>query len=141
MRKSALFLSLALALALSVASSALAMHHEVKIAKKDGVGSYLTDTEGMTLYWFKNDSPGVSACSGGCVDKWPLYSRMRVQPPAGVNAEDFGTIKRDDGKEQTTFRGYPLYYYALDKAAGDTRGQNVGEAWFVIDPANFPVGK
>lgn len=61
-----------------------------------------------------------------------------VKAPEGVPAEDFGTIAREDGQKQTTFRGYPLYYWVGDKAEGDTLGQNVNEVWFVIDPANFP---
>ena len=55
-----------------------------------------------------------------------------------MKAEDFGTITREDGKKQTTFRGYPLYYWVGDKAAGDTKGQGMGNVWHVIDPAKFP---
>jgi len=116
------FLSLGILLS---AAPALADHHAVKVAKRDGVGSYLTDLKGMSLYWFKKDSPGKSACAGPCVEKWPLYHRDAVKAPEGVKAEDFGTITREDGKKQTTFRGLPLYYWAGDKAAGDTLGQGV----------------
>lgn len=124
--------------ALALAGSAFAMHHEVKAATKDGVGNYLTDTEGNTLYWFKSDSPGKSACSGGCVEKWPLYFRKTVGATGDLKAADFATIMREDGKEQSTFRGYPLYYFAGDKKAGDTTGHKARDVWFVIDPANFP---
>jgi len=123
---------------LAVSVPAWADHHAVKIGKKDGVGSYLTDTKDMALYWFKKDAPGKSACAGPCVEKWPLYYREAVKAPEGVKAEDFGTITREDGQKQTTFRGYPLYYWVNDKAAGDTLGQGVNSVWFVIDPANFP---
>ena len=117
---------------------AFAEHHAVKIAKKDVVGSYLTDTEGKALYWFKKDTVGKSACAGPCLEKWPLYFRETVKAPEGVKAEDFGTITREDGQKQTTFRGFPLYYWVNDKAAGDTLGQGVNNVWYVIDPANFP---
>jgi predicted lipoprotein with Yx(FWY)xxD motif len=117
---------------------AMAMHHEVKIAEKEGIGKYLTDTEGKTLYWFKKDSPGKSACSGPCVDKWPIYFREKVKPSKGVSKDDFGTITREDGKKQTTFRGYPLYYWAGDAKTGDTNGQGVNGVWFVINPGVFP---
>lgn len=119
-------------------TGALANHHAVKLAQKDGVGSYLTDAEGKTLYWFKKDSPGQSACAGPCVEKWPLYFREKVAAPAGVDANDFAIINRTDGKQQTTFRGYPLYYWVNDAKAGDTSGQGVNSVWYVIDPANFP---
>lgn len=117
---------------------AAAMHHEVKIAKKAGVGRYLTDTEGRTLYRFKKDSVGHSACSGGCVNNWPLFYRQQVAPPTGLSDADFGTIMRDDGAMQTTFRGYPLYYFKGDLKPGDTRGQGVLDLWYVVDPGNFP---
>lgn len=123
---------------LAVGGSALAMDHAVKVMKKDGVGSFLTDAKGMTLYWFKKDSPGKSACAGPCVEKWPLYYREKIAAGEGTKEGDFGTITREDGKKQTTFRGYPLYYWMNDKAPGDTTGQGVNNVWYVIDPANFP---
>lgn len=119
-------------------SVAMAAHHAVKIHEKEGVGKYLTDTEGKSLYWFKKDAPGTSACAGPCVEKWPIYYRDAVKAPEGLKAEDFGTITRGDGSKQTTFRGYPLYYWVNDKQAGDTSGQGVNNVWYVIDPANFP---
>ncbi|MCP2501336.1 MAG: hypothetical protein NCA08_07205 [Deltaproteobacteria bacterium] len=126
---------------LAMSGGALAMDHAVKKATKDGVGSYLVDAKGMTLYWFKKDSPGKSTCAGPCVEKWPVYFRDAVAAGEGTKPEDFGTITREDGKKQTTFRGYPLYYWMNDKAKGDTTGQGNGNVWYVIDPANFPPKK
>jgi len=135
-RNLAVLLSVAAALLFSTVT--YADHHAVKVTKSEKLGSFLTDTKGMTLYWFKSDSPGKSACTGGCVEKWPLYYRKEVKPPEEVKAADFSTITREDGKPQTTFRGYPLYYFAGDKAAGDANGQGLKDVWFVIDPAKFP---
>jgi len=120
---------------------ALATHHAVKIADKEGLGKYLTDTEGKTLYWFTKDSPGKSDCTGACLEKWPIYYRETVAPPQGVSKDDFGTITWKDGKMQTTFRGYPLYYWVNDANPGDTKGQGVNNVWSVIDPSNFPSKK
>ena len=120
------------------AGLALAMDHAVKIQTKEGIGKYLTDAKGKTLYWFKKDSPGKSACAGPCIERWPLYFRDQVAAPKELKAGDFGTIAREDGKKQTTFRGYPLYYWMNDKQAGDTTGQGVNEVWFVVNPDNFP---
>lgn len=119
-------------------TSALGMHHAVKIQEKDGIGKYLADFDGKTLYWFKNDSPGKSVCAGACIDKWPVFYREKAAAPKDIKADDFGTITRDDGKKQTTFRGYPLYYWINDKQPGDTTGHNVNNVWFVINPDNFP---
>ena len=126
-------------LVLLIVTTAMADHHAVKIAKHEGIGNILTDAKGMTLYWFVKDSTGQSVCKGDCLTKWPVYYRPEVAPPSGVDAADFGTIIREDGVKQTTFRGYPLYYFFKDKMAGDTKGQGVKNVWYVIDPANFPV--
>lgn len=117
---------------------AMAADHAVKMQTKEGIGKYLTDAEGKTLYWFKKDSPGKSACAGPCVEKWPLYYREMVAAGKELKAGDFGSITRADGKKQTTFRGYPLYYWMNDKQAGDTTGQGVNDVWFVVNPDNFP---
>jgi len=122
-----------------VISAAMSMHHAIKIQAKEGIGKYLTDTEGKALYSFKKDSPGKSTCTGPCLEKWPIYYREKVAVPKGIKAEDFGTIIRDDGKKQTTFRGYPLYYWINDKKPGETSGQGVNNVWFVINPDSFPL--
>jgi predicted lipoprotein with Yx(FWY)xxD motif len=123
---------------LLVPSAALADHHAIKLETKAGIGTYLADGKGVALYWFKKDTPGVSACAGPCLEKWPLYHRESVAPPEGLTGADFTTIKRADGKLQTTFRGYPLYYWASDTKPGDTGGQGFNNVWFVIDPDRFP---
>jgi predicted lipoprotein with Yx(FWY)xxD motif len=121
-------------LALLAAPAALADHHAVKVAKKEGVGSYLTDTKGMALYVFKKDTPGKSACAGDCVTKWPLYFREKVAPSGGPKDSDFATITRDDGQKQTTYKGLPLYYFAGDKEPSDTKGQGVKDVWYLAQP-------
>jgi predicted lipoprotein with Yx(FWY)xxD motif len=129
------FVAAAAAIALIASpAAALAAHHEVKVAEKDKIGKYLTDAKGMTLYEFKKDSPGKSACAGECLAKWPLYYQEHAAATHGVKAKDLGTITREDGKKQTTYRGMPLYYFAGDKAPGDTHGQGVKDIWFVVAP-------
>jgi len=134
MRKRAALYAMCAVLSLVFAGVASADHHAIKLSAKDGVGKFFTDTKGMTLYIFKKDSPGKSACAGPCVAKWPLYFREKVAAPGGVKAEDFGTITREDGKKQTTYKGWPLYYFAGDKNAGEVTGQGMGNVWFVANP-------
>jgi predicted lipoprotein with Yx(FWY)xxD motif len=116
------------------AGLAYADHHAVKIAKKEGIGSYLTDIKGMTLYYSKIDTAGKSACEGPCVENWPLYYRETVASKDGLAASDFAAITRPDGKKQTTYKGMPLYYFAKDKKPGDTLGQGVKDVWYVVNP-------
>lgn len=132
-------LGLLMAALLLAPVAALANDHAIKVMTKDGIGSYLTDAEGKTLYWFKRDMPGVSNCTGPCVEKWPLFYREAIAPVEGTTAADFATLNRADGKEQTTFRGYPLYYWINDAKPGDTNGHGINDVWYVIDPGNFPL--
>ena len=134
MRKSIVIYAMCVVLSLALAGAAWADNHAIKLAGKDGVGKFFTDAKGMTLYIFKKDSPGKSACVGPCVEKWPLYFREKVSVSEGVNAGDFGTITREDGKQQATYKGWPLYYYAGDKAPGDVLGQGLGNVWHVVNP-------
>jgi len=119
---------------LLTAGIALADHHAVTVSKKEGIGNFLADTKGMTLYYFKKDTPGKSACEGDCVAKWPLYFRDAVAAKDGLKAADFGTITRADGQKQTTYKGMPLYYFGGDKNPGDTAGQGVKDVWYVVNP-------
>ena len=137
MKRSAYILT-ALLLTLLFATVTLAGQDGIKLMKIAGGSSHLTDAAGMSLYWFKKDNAGVSNCSGGCLEKWPAFYQEKIMAPEGINSADFGTITRTDGKKQTTFRGYPLYYFANDKMAGDIKGQGLKDVWFLIDPANFP---
>lgn len=105
------------------------------VKTKDGIGSYLVDDKGMTLYLFKKDTAGKSACgaANGCLEKWPVFL-ADTAPAAGIDNAAIGVITRDDGTKQTTYKGLPLYYFFKDKAAGDTLGQGVNNVWFVVAP-------
>lgn len=119
--------------ACAVALAARADHHTVKVMKNDKAGSYLADAHGLTLYTFKKDMAGKSACAGECVVKWPLYFREKVATDTKLQG-DFGTIIREDGQKQTTYKGMPLYYFAGDKAAGEVKGQGMKDVWHVAAP-------
>lgn len=115
--------------------------YTVMIGTEKPVGNYLTDCEGRTLYYFTKDSSGQSACSGDCLKNWPAFTTDSFSVPSALNASDFGTITRDDGTMQVTYKGYPLYYFIRDRARGQVAGQAVGKVWYVIDPAKFNPGQ
>ncbi len=105
----------------------------LKVNNDPKLGAYLIATNGMTLYTFKNDKPGISACTGVCAIKWPPYT---VNSPADLigNADAFGKLdilKRADGTLQVTYNSMPIYFYAGDKKPGDTTGDGLGGVWFV----------
>ncbi len=104
------------------------------VSSKAGLGDFLVDGKGMTLYLFTNDTPGVSNCSGGCLEAWPPLL-VEGDPVAGKGVSGrLGVIVRDDGARQVTYNDLPLYYYVADAKPGDTTGQGVGGVWFVVEP-------
>jgi predicted lipoprotein with Yx(FWY)xxD motif len=102
--------------------------------EKTALGNVLVDGKGMSLYYFKKDMKGKSSCAGDCLSKWPAFYLDKVVPGKGLKAVDFGMITREDGKMQTTYKGYPLYYFFQDQKAGDTKGDKFKDIWFVITP-------
>ncbi|MHC1760107.1 MAG: hypothetical protein AB9917_11445 [Negativicutes bacterium] len=116
---------------LAMGSFSLAAAAPVKVMQ-NGADLYLADSNGMTLYYFTKDASGVSACVGQCVVRWPVFYTDNVMVPAGMDANEFGAITRADGKKQSTFRGWPLYYWAGDKAPGQTNGQGFNGVWFYV---------
>ncbi len=94
------------------------------------LGKIITDQNGKTLYFFSNDVAGGSQCSGGCLTNWPVFFKENPTFGSELSSADFGTITRADGAKQTTYKGWPLYYFAADAAAGDVKGENVNKIWF-----------
>ncbi len=94
----------------------------------------LVDADGFTLYFFTRDVSGESSCEGGCLTNWPVFYEESLKVSDDLNSADFGTIDRGGGVMQTTYKGWPLYYFANDAAAGDTNGDGVGTVWYVAKP-------
>ena len=106
----------------------------LKLSTNATFGSMLADGNGKTLYFFALDANGTSACTDGCALAWPVYYAGNETAPTGIVATDIATITRADGKKQTTYKGWPLYYYAGDAAKTDTKGDAVEGTWFVAKP-------
>ena len=112
----------------------------INLGSADPLGSFLVDDKGMTLYLFTKDTPNTSSCYDKCAAAWPpLLTSGDPIAGDGVDASKFGTTERTDGSVQVTYNGWPLYYYAKDKAPGDIVGQDVGDAWYVISAAGDKV--
>jgi predicted lipoprotein with Yx(FWY)xxD motif len=110
------------------------------------VGTYLADATGRTLYTYGNDLPGdcqtppVSNCVTDCLISWPIFpAGQRVLAP-GLDESAFGAILRNDGTWQTTYRGWPIYYYKTDLLPGQVAGQGKAKTWHIVEkklPAVF----
>lgn len=131
MRVKHLIASSAVAAVMLAAGSAFAADMPAMVKTGDSsLGSVLTDTEGMTLYYFDKDVAGKSNCNGKCATAWPPLM-------AGDDAKvtgDFSIVVRDDGGKQWAHKGLPLYLWVKDKAPGDTTGHRVGDKWTVAQP-------
>jgi predicted lipoprotein with Yx(FWY)xxD motif len=102
------------------------------------LGNVMIGAGGKTLYFFAPDVSGVSSCSGSCKETWPVFYKENPSLGTGLKAADFATITRADGDKQTTYKGWPLYYYKNDAKAGDVTGENIGNVWLVAK-ANYTV--
>lgn len=111
---------------------------QVALAATD-LGDILVDGEGRTLYLFLNDEQGGdSTCYDDCEANWPPLGAP-AQAGSGIDATLLGTVARDDGTDQVTYNGWPLYYFTPDSSPGDMNGQGVGDVWFVVNAAGDAV--
>ena len=115
--------------------------YTVRLKAKARMGSYMTDAKGMSLYYFKKDAPGKSACAGDCIAKWPVFYTRKVVVSKKLKKKDFAVIIRSDGIKQMTYKGRPLYYFANDTAPGDMNGEGVNNLWHVIIPSKIKTMK
>jgi predicted lipoprotein with Yx(FWY)xxD motif len=109
----------------------------VATADSATLGVVLTGAGGKTLYILTKDTANASTCAGTCATNWPpltVPSGGTATGGSGVTGT-FSTFARADGTTQVAHNGMPLYYFAGDKAAGDTNGQGSGGVWFVATPA------
>ncbi|WP_293947321.1 hypothetical protein [Sphingobacterium sp. UBA7249] len=106
----------------------------VQITANSQFGSILTDENGKTLYFFSNDTKGSSTCSGNCLATWPVYYSSEASTDVKIDKSLLGEIIREDGSKQSTFKGWPLYYYAGDSQSGQAKGDAVNKIWYVAKP-------
>lgn len=98
-------------------------------------GPVLADEEGNVLYFFTPDIKGESKCEGPCADSWPPFNTSQLRGGTGLDPADFDTITRSDGSSQTTYKGWPLYYFANDAQPGEINGDGANNnLWFVAKP-------
>ncbi|MCW9706337.1 hypothetical protein [Fodinibius salsisoli] len=107
---------------------------DVQVSSTSSHGDILTDGEGNALYVFTLDVKGESLCEGDCVASWPVFHTENPQLGEGLDAQNFGTITRSDGSSQTTFAGWPLYYFSGDGQPGSINGDGVNNVWYVVKP-------
>ena len=108
--------------------------------KTTSLGMIIVDAQGRTLYKFDNDTAGKSTCYDQCAANWPaLVATGTPTAGTGLDASKLTTVDRTDGTKQVKYGEFPLYYFAADKAAGDTNGQGKGKIWWVVGADGKPI--
>jgi predicted lipoprotein with Yx(FWY)xxD motif len=107
------------------------------------LGKVLVDSRGHSLYLFAHDKTTKSTCYGTCATDWPPFlASIRPHLGTGVKTSLLGLTKRKDGRMQVTYHGHPLYFFFLDKSAGQTKGQGLnffGGEWYVLGANGLKV--
>jgi predicted lipoprotein with Yx(FWY)xxD motif len=105
------------------------------------LGRLVVDGGEFTVYRYDKDStnPPKSTCTGPCAQQWKPVPAAATQHLNGLDQTAVGTLTRDDGTDQATLHGWPLYRYAKDTMPGETAGQGIGGVWFPINPQGGKV--
>jgi predicted lipoprotein with Yx(FWY)xxD motif len=123
MRATTLLTSAAL---FAVASYGIALAAEAMPVGVKAMAGMLEDAKGMTLYTWDNDKEAnKSSCNGMCLMNWPALKAEASDKDMG----DWKVVTRDDGSKQWAYKGKPLYYFSMDAAAGDKKGEGRGMVW------------
>jgi len=120
----------------------------VQLSSSASLGNYLVDKDGYSLYSFSDDYQGMNTCSGACAALWPYFYAGPLTTANlgnGLNLSDFGTVTVGS-VTQTTYKGWPLYYYApvpggayagssnVRESPGQIGGDGYNNIWFVAKP-------
>jgi predicted lipoprotein with Yx(FWY)xxD motif len=100
----------------------------IKTVSSGSLGTVLVDAQGYVLYWFANDTPSASNCSGTCATNWPPVIGTPTLAAGVTLSGQLGTITRSNGQLQATYDGHPLYTFAGDKSPGDATGNDLTES-------------
>jgi predicted lipoprotein with Yx(FWY)xxD motif len=68
-----------------------------------------------TVYTFSQDRSGTSTCSNACALTWvPVLTLGEPRVAGDVPKGTIGLVRRENGTEQVTYKGAPLYLYAKE---------------------------
>jgi predicted lipoprotein with Yx(FWY)xxD motif len=100
------------------------------------VGVLVVDNAGLVLYRYDKDSarPPKSNCEGDCAQKWPPLRVSDGLQLNGIDRKLIGSVTRQDGTDQVTLGGWPLYRHITDQEPGQSTGMAVDGAWFPVAP-------
>ncbi|MGC9214615.1 COG4315 family predicted lipoprotein [Athalassotoga sp.] len=121
--------------AASQSTSNATSNYTINVSYKTGIGNYLVDANGMTLYYLDGESTSTIKCNGMCLSFWPAFNVKSIVVPSGLNSSNFQIFKRPDGSSQLSYEGKPLYYFIRDSYRGDVSGNNLKDPfgiWYAV---------
>lgn len=107
---------------------------DVQTVSTQSHGEVLADGEGNVLYFFTPDVSGESTCEDDCIQNWPVFHTDELNISEGLTPSQFDSITRPDGSSQSTFKGWPLYYFVGDEQPEDINGDGLNGIWYVAKP-------
>ncbi len=95
----------------------------------------LTNSQGLTLYYFTSDTATNAACTGACTGTWPplIFPGTGAPHSATTLPGNLSVVTNANGA-QVQYNGHFLYTYSKDTAAGQTNGEGLFGKWFVATP-------
>lgn len=107
----------------------------------DAMGDAMGDTTGDAMGDSSMDEEmGEEDMGDGDMGDGDMNDGDMDDPSMGetmIDASAIGTVEREDGATQVTFRGHPLYYFVNDVLPGEVNCQAVaqfGGTWYVLSP-------
>lgn len=118
----------------------------IKVSKAQVSGkssAILTDSSGMTLYYFTPDSPSKAKCTSTfklptgktCTTTWPPLVLNSGTPGASGSLPGTLSVSNDGNGKQVEYNGHPLYSFAGDSSPGQTNGEGLLGKWYVATPS------
>ncbi|MEV4758824.1 hypothetical protein AB0J86_27520 [Micromonospora sp. NPDC049559] len=108
----------------------------VQLGQHPELGQVVLDGQGFTLYRFDDDSPTppTSTCADDCSERWPPVLVSEKITFQNLDPAKLGVVHRQDGTQQVTVGGWPVYRFAEDQVPGQIRGQGAEGLWFAVAP-------
>jgi len=119
----------------SGSTSPPAVVHTATVTVRGHAEIVLSDTRGLTLYYFTPDSATQSACTGSCAQAWPLFLFSGSgDPTSSTSLSGKLSVQMDANGNQVEYNGHLLYTYSGDTAPSQTNGEGLLGKWFVATP-------
>jgi predicted lipoprotein with Yx(FWY)xxD motif len=105
------------------------------------LGTTVIDAVGYTVYFSDKDSlkPPKSTCDATCTQTWKPVAYADPVVVEGLDQSLIGKVARDDGTEQVTIAGRPVYTKVGEQTG--SIASNGKDGWFAITPDGKKAAK